>query len=353
MNITKRNPPEDSANEERVLTGLHSLDWSFSDVAGHAGIPLRSIVEVTGSQGIGKSTFVFSLAGLVADKLRRNITLIDFERQNQDTLKNCLELSGFDGEVDWASYITDEQAKKKDDVRSESILDISTKKCYEENPDVVMVDSIAAFTPTAMHEGELGDANMGIRAKIIKAWFLRTLKPLLANAKPNIVFYTNHLYPVVGGFRPSMNSPVPMDSAGGTAVGYLSTQSIDLKKLFKYEYPEQGGWVLEGKIAKNRDGFGNESKKKFYVYLQAGEGVNRNVTSVIDCVMYGIAKSSSAAVTDSSTITMSGQKFPKFRDMISRRHDDELFLPFHNALKAMKGYTEVEVPEYQAPLDED
>jgi RecA/RadA recombinase len=335
VNIVKRNKQEDNA--ERIVTGLHSFDWSLSDSNGHIGLPLRSIVEVTGAQSIGKSTFVFSLAGIVASQLHRNITLIDFERQNEDTLSKCLELAGFSGEVDWASYILSEQAKKKDDVRSESILDISTKKCIEDSPDVIMIDSIAAFTPTAMHEGELGDANMGIRAKTIKAWFLRTLKPLLSNAHPNVVFYTNHLYPVVGGFRPSMNSPVPMDSAGGTAVGYLSTQSFDLKKLFGYEYPEQGGWVLEGKIAKNRDGFGKESKKSFFVYVQAGEGINKNLTSVIDCVMYELAGSSSKNVTESSMITMDGNKVGKFRDLIAERHNADLFLPFSNALKSVSG----------------
>ena len=335
MNITKRNKQED--NVDRVVTGLHSLDYSFADNSGNIGIPLRSIIELTGIHSIGKSTVAFSLAGMVAASLHRNITLIDFERQNENTLESCLNLAGFSGDVDWASYILEEQAKKKGDDSSEKILDISTKKCYLENPDVIIIDSIAAFTPTAMHEGDLGDANMGIRAKTIKAWFLRTLKPLLSNAEPNVVFYTNHLYPVVGGFRPSMNAPVPMDSAGGTAVGYLSTQSVDLKRLFGYEYPEQGGWVLEGKIAKNRDGFGKESKKSFFIYLQAGEGISRNLTSVIDCVMYELAVSSSKNVTESSTISMDGNKFGKFRDLIAARHDPSIFLPFQNALKSVSG----------------
>lgn len=335
ITITKRNKQEDVA--ERVVTGFHSFDWSFAGVENEPGLPLRSIVEITGNHSIGKSTVAFSLAGIVAHALKRNIGLIDFERQNADTLSSCLELAGFDGKVDWASYILSEQVKKKGDDSSEKILDISTKKCYEENPDVIIIDSIAAFTPTAMHEGELGDANMGIRAKTIKAWFLRTLKPLLSNASPNVVFYTNHLYPVVGGFRPSMNSPVPMDSAGGTAVGYLSTQSIDLKKLFGFEYPDQGGWVLEGKIAKNRDGFGKESKKSFYVYVQAGEGINKNLTAVIDCYMYDLAKSSATKITDSATITLDGQNMGKFRDLIASRHDNSLFLPFHNSLKSIAG----------------
>jgi hypothetical protein len=61
-----------------------------------------------------------------------------------------------------------------------------------------------------------------------------------------------------------LNAPVPTENAGGKAVGYFATQSVDMKKLFGYASPELGGYTLEGKIAKNRDGFGIESKNSFY-----------------------------------------------------------------------------------------
>lgn len=336
VNITKRNKTE-TTEIERIVTGFHTLDWAFADASGNKGLPLRSIIEITGQQGIGKSTFMFSLSGVVASKLGNAITLLDFERQNETTLEACLNLSGFSGDVDWATFIWEDEAKKKTKSRSEDILDLSTKKCQQATPDVVMIDSVAAFQPTAIYEGNLGDANMGIKAKTLRQWFLRTLRPLIANPKPTTVMFTNHLQPVIGGFRPGPNAPIPTESAGGTAVGYLATQSIDLVKLFGYSYPERNGYVLEGRVAKNRDGFGVMSKKKFYVYIQSGEGINKNLTSVVDCVMLGLAESSSSGVTESSTITIDGQKVGKFRDLIDKRFDDKEFHIFHDALVAHTG----------------
>ena len=340
VNITRRNKPEDEV-EERFITGLRSLDWAFVDNVGHIGLPLRSITELTGAQGIGKSTLMFSLAGMVAAELKRGITLIDFERQNEETLTSCLELAGFSGEVDWATYIWNDKKKKTEAEKkaesSETILNLSTKKAYEPNPDIIMIDSMAAFTPTAIHEGDLEDANMGIYAKTVKTWFRRTLKPVLSNPSTGIVFFTNHLHPVIGAWKPSVNSPTPMESAGGVAVGYLATQSIDLVKLRGFDFIESNGWVLEGRIAKNRDGAGLFGKKKFYVYLQGGEGINKNMTAVIDCLMYQLAKSSATASSDSASVILDGQNMGKFRDLIASRHKNEIFLPFHNSLKSVVG----------------
>jgi len=330
INLVQRGKEgEEDKPVERMITGLHSLDWSFADKQGNAGLPLRNITEITGDEGIGKTSVALSLAGLVAAKYGRNITLIDFERQNADTIKGCLDSVGFNGDVDWCTYIWEEEEKKKTKTRSEDILDISTKKCYQRSPDVIIIDSMAAFTPTAIYEGDLGDANMGIHAKTVKTWFRRTLRPVLSNPDPTVVFYTNHTHPKIGGGFKSFGPP-PMESAGGRAVGFLSTQAIDLKRLYGYDYPDQHGWVLEGKIAKNRDGYGKESKNSFYVYMQAGEGINKNLTAMFDCIM---SAQELASVT-SGVVSLDGQKMQRVTKMIEQRHDNSIFEPFHNALRA-------------------
>ena len=53
--------------------------------------------------------------------------------------------------------------------------------------------------------------------------------------------------------------------------------------------------------------------------------------------MYGLADSTSKNVTESSTISLDGQKFGKFRDLIAERNKDEIFVPFKNALKSVSG----------------
>lgn len=340
MNITKRGG---MAHQEdlRVVTGFHSLDWAFADNLDNCGLPLRSIIEIAGGQGVGKSTLMFSLAGKVAAKLNRGILLADFERQNESTLSNCLELAGFRGDVEWETFEFSTDKKKKTKT-ADQIIDLVTTKCYDTDPNICLIDSLAAYQPEAVYDGDLEDANMGIKAKRTRQWFNRTLRPLIGNPKPTVVFFTNHVQPVIGGYRPNPNMPVPTESAGGTAVGYLSTQSIDLVKLYGYAYPEQNGQVLEGRVSKNRDGAGLMAKSKFFVYIQGGEGVNGNLTAVIDCVMYGLAESSSKGVGESSTITIDGnKKMGKFRDLIASRHDPELFTPFHNALQTVKGLKEI------------
>jgi hypothetical protein len=219
----------------------------------------------------------------------------------------------------------------------ESLLQIATDRFYEMPPSIVMMDSLAGFTPNSMHEGEVNDANIGQSAKILKTWLRKTLRPIIGNPDPSILLFTNHQYPIIGGFRPGPNAPIPTENAGGKAIGYFATQSVNMKKLFGYSHPEFGGFVLEGKIEKNRDGYGIESKRSFFVYIVAGEGINKNLTSVIDCLMYNLAESSSKSLTESSTVTMDGQSFGKFRDLIADRHNNELFLPFHNALKSITG----------------
>lgn len=330
ITITKRNEEEPSP---RVRTGAYSFDWALASRNGDAGFPMKSIVEITGAQSVGKTTVGLSLGGILAAQYKRNFCLIDYERQNVETVTSCLEFAGFSGKVDWVSYYED----KKGEVRSEDILNVSTEKCYEENPDIVLIDSLGAFTPTAVHEGKLGDSNMGRKAKVLSDWFSRTLRPLLQNKKPSVVMFTNHQHPRFDVQKKSVNMPTPMQSSGGVGVGYYATQSFILKKLYGYEHTGTGGYVLEGKVGKNRDGFGPESKKVFYLYLQAGEGINLNLTSVIDCVMSELAFSSSKNLTESSTVTLDGQKMGQFRDLIAERHNPEIFLPFHNALKSISG----------------
>lgn len=343
VNITNRPHKNETT---RILTGFHSMDWAFEDNKGIGGIPTRTIFEICGDKGVGKSTFMFSLAGIVAESLKKDLALVDFEGQNYTTVESCLNLSGFSGDLDWKTYewISDGNKKAKgkkargEMTTDEDMLTYAVNKFYDSPPSVVMMDSLAGFTPAAMHENDVNAGNMGVTAKPIKTFLRQTLKPLIGNPEPSALFFTNHKYPIIGGFKPGPFAPTPTEHAGGKAVGYFATESVEMSKLFGYSYPDFGGYVLQGKVVKNRAGYGIESKKSFFVYLQAGDGINRNLTSIVDCVMYGLATSSSkGGLTDGSTVTLDGSNMGKFRDFIAARHNDELFLPFHNALKSVSG----------------
>lgn len=316
VNIIKRDAS--SGDVERFVTGLYSFDRAFADNKGNLGIPLRSIFEIAGDKGVGKTSLAFSLSGMLASKFGRNITLIDFERQSSSTIEGCLNVAGFNGDFDWVTFYLD----GKNTLTSNDALNAATTKCYEDNPDFVIVDSIGAFQPEVVHEGNLGDANMGKKAWTISQWFTRTLKPLIQNKTPNVVFYTNHVKPVFGGFKSF--GPPPMESSGGRAVGYLSTQSIDIKRLFGYDFSDAGGWILEGKVDKNRDGYRG---RKFYLYMQAGEGVHVGLTAMFECIIAGMAQDKGKKVV------MDGVDYGKIVKIIENRHNDPAFFnPFINAL---------------------
>ena len=348
MQIIRKGSTAGEIETPRVMTGLYSFDWAFIDNKGNAGLPLRSMIEITGSQGVGKSTVMFSLAGKVAKNTNRDIYLLDLERQNSSTLSSCLNLSGFDGKFTWDVQVEDfipneektkksKSSKKSDDKTADDLLLNIVELVGNKEHPIIMIDSIAVWQPDTVNQSTLSDKNIGVKATALRRWFEKMLIPLNGHPIPPVVFFTNHLTQDPGGFRPSFNSPVPTIAAGGTAVGYCSTQIIHLSNLHGFSYPEQHGWVTQGKLRKNRDGYGIESKQIFFLYIQAGEGINANLTAVIDCHMLGLAKSSATNVTESSTISIDGNKVGQFRDLIAERHNDDLFLPFHNALKSVTG----------------
>lgn len=334
----------DIPESNRIRTNLYSFDHAFSSKGGEIGLPTRSIVEIAGQKGVGKTTVSLSLSGRVAKQLNRGFSLVDFERQNKETVSDCLKFAGFDGEPNWYTYTDEDYAVKG--VRSETILDTATKRVKMENPDVVLVDSLAAFSPTAELEGELGDANMGKQSFIAGQWFRRTLQPLLSNPSPTIVFFTNHQHQTFGGMKTF--APV-YHTSGGKTKEYLSTHSITLGLEYNKILIEEGCRLIKGKVGKNRDGY---TGKVFYLFVVDGEGISDNLTAMYDCIMSKYAKVSQGVVV------MDGIKYQNVRKMIASRFDDNLFAAFHNTLKANDGnFTvseDVETDdEERKPLDDD
>jgi len=63
----------------RIMTGLYSLDRACINDLGDLGVPVGHFWEIVGTTGIGKSTFAYSLAGILATIQEKNIVLCDFE----------------------------------------------------------------------------------------------------------------------------------------------------------------------------------------------------------------------------------------------------------------------------------
>jgi len=311
------------SNTERVVTGCWSLDKALADFQNNYGFPLRSVVEVYGPKGVGKTTWCLSMMGLAAKQTKKNIVILDWEGQSRETIEAALSYSGFYGNVE---YVTSK------DEASEETVERFLLSLRNEDQNVGLLDSIGGFVPTAYLEGEIGDSSMGVFARETGRMVGKINLILRRSESAGIVFMTNHEHPKIGSFVGGS------DTAGGVRKKYLSHVRIQLSRYFGNKSSRVsgfvsfgGGWLLKGRTDDNRYGF---SKREFVVWMMGGEGIHVGMTALFDCVLLGIAKLSAKAVKESNTVSLDGKTYGKLgRILESRNEDAEFFVPFQNALR--------------------
>jgi len=295
---------------QRVVTGLHSFDWAFTNPRNAVGFPIRGMVEIAGPTGCGKTTFILGLSGLLGKAQSKNIVFADIEGFDSELMTTILENSGFDGEIALVSQKTDEEAL------DEIIVQIAEKDC-----SVAIFDSIGAISPISEIEGDLGEANMGRRAKLLSQ-FSRKLVHITKDEPHKTVLMTNHLHPKMGGRG--------VYSPGGETLKYIAPISIRVKRAYyknKIELFPDGSYILEGKVEKNRFGF---EDRIFYIVILGGIGIHIGLTAMYDCIQLGIAERGRG-----NKITMNDVTYGNFQSIFgkAREGDNEFFQPFVDALK--------------------
>lgn len=309
---------------QRIVTQCYSLDRALADFKGNYGFPLKSIVEVYGNKGVGKSTFCFSLMAMMGRFLQRNVTILDWEGQSRDTIEGVMGAQGFYGNVEYISNRPDES--------SEETVERFLLAVKDENQNIGLVDSIGGFLPTAYLEGQVSDSSMGVFARETGRMVNKAKQLVISSPSPGTIFMTNHVHPKIGSFVGGN------DTAGGVKKKYLSHVRLDVSRYFgNKKSPVSGfvsvekGWLMKGKVDDNRYGF---SKGEFVVWMMGGEGVHVGLTALFDCVLGGVAKLSAKAVKESCTVSLDGKSYGKLGYIIEHRHDDpDFFTPFHNALR--------------------
>lgn len=307
---------------ERIITGFNSLDRALGNKSkGALGFPIKTMVEVYGPSGIGKTTFMLSLGGLFAVQLGGKIAFADFEGQSKDTVTNALEMSGFADRLD---MLRTNKTAAHYEMLDTMLAEFRTPEC-----NVAMVDSIGAFMPPGEEEGSVVDANMGQRPRIIGNWTRKTID-ILNKPQPKVAMYVSHQHSNIGF--------VGKHTSGGETKAFLNAVQIELKKKDNYET----GWQLEGKVTKSRYG---QVGSYFYVFCIGGQGVHRGMSAVFDCVSAGLAE------IERNVVRMDGQSYGKVARMIETWQDEDQFAPFLNALKATQvRHHEEETEEEEAPV---
>ena len=266
---------------ERRMTGLFSFDYAVADLAkGELGLPLRVIVELSGHQGVGKSSLAYYLAGKVAGN--GAISVCDIELLDRDYIPSAVGVSGFKGEIRLVDSIDD----KKRPVPHETMLMGMATELFKEEVGAAVMDSVSAIQPIAEAAGDFGEAFMGKRAKLV-AQVTRALSGALRNkGRASSAFVINHAYQVIGGHGHTTAGGIVLPALAGVRV-HMWTKEVFMSG--EKDDPENRplGFLVGGQVEKLR--FGGKGRS-FQFYIVPGFGVHPGVTAMFDAIANGFAE---------------------------------------------------------------
>ncbi len=215
-------------NVEVIPTGSLSLDLAL----GVGGVPRGRIVEIFGPESSGKSTLVLHILAN-AQKSGGLSAYIDAEH-------------AFDPE--YAANIgvnLDELLISQPDT-GEQALEIAETLVRSNALDVIAIDSVAALVPKAEIEGEMGETQIGLQARLM-SHALRKLTGAVSKSKTCLIF-TNQLRMKIGVFFGN-----PETTSGGMALKFYSSVRLDLRRLEQLKEGENViGNRVRVKVVKNK-----------------------------------------------------------------------------------------------------
>jgi len=215
-------------NIDTIPTGAISLDVAL----GLGGIPRGRVVEIFGPESSGKTTVALHLIA-EAQKMGGIAAFIDAEHALDPTYAKCIG-------VDIDNLLVSQPDT------GEQALEICEHLVRSGAVDVVVVDSVAALVPKAEIDGEMGDAHVGLQARLMSQ-ALRKLTGITSKSHTVVVFI-NQLREKVGVMFGS-----PETTPGGRALKFYASVRLDVRKI---ESLKQGGDVIGNrtrvKVVKNK-----------------------------------------------------------------------------------------------------
>jgi recombination protein RecA len=194
------------AQIEGVSTGSLSLDIAL----GGKGIPRGRVTELFGPESSGKTTLALHV---IANAQRAGgvAAFIDAEHALDTTWAKRLG-------VDVSGLLVSQPDT------GEQALDIVEMLISSNSVDVIVVDSVAALTPKAEIEGEMGDSHMGLQARLMSQ-AMRKLTSIINKSKTALVFI-NQIRMKIGVMFGN-----PETTTGGRALKFYSSVRIDLRRI--------------------------------------------------------------------------------------------------------------------------
>lgn len=308
---------------DAIPTGSLGLDIAL----GIGGLPRGRVIEIYGPESSGKTTLTLHVVAQ-AQKLGGACAFVDAEHALDPTYAEKLGVNVDDLLVSQPD--TGEQA-----------LEIADMLVRSGAVDVVVVDSVAALTPKAEIEGEMGDVHVGLQARLMS----QALRKLTGNIKRSncMVIFINQLRMKIGMMMPGQS---PETTTGGNALKFYASVRLDIRRI--------------GAVKKGEEVIGNQTRikvvknklappfKQVITEILYGEGISRE-GELIDM-------GSDAKIVDKSGAWYSynGDRIGQGKDNARQflREHPEIAKDIEDKLRALLITTKPSAPVIAAELEE-